>query len=179
MSSILVTAPHSLCFRDATHRDCDISAFLASHHLVNQLNGTNVKYFPSNHHRSEFDLNRESSRSTEYRQKITDSLSDAALLIDVHSFPRKWFGPDVDVVILDNPPNTWYAQDLYAIMKRNNISVALIDGSEINDIIIEARSANIPAIIIEYREVLPTKTINQINDSVIEWVNLMFNKLRE
>lgn len=179
MSSLIITAPHSLCFITSPYRNCDTAAFLASHRLIDQLadfpNIPTIKYFPSNHHRSEVDLNRAISRQTDYRKNISENLSNAVLLIDVHSFNRKGFGPDVDVVVLDNVPSTWYGKKLYDLMKNHNISVAYISGSEVNDITEEARHRGIPAILIEYGEFIPQGTIDQINNSVIEWINLMLS----
>ena len=102
-------------------------------------------------------------------------MSDAFLLLDIHSFNRKGFGPDVDVIVLDNVPGTWYGKKLYDIMKSYLISVAYIAGSDVNDITQEARYMGIPAIIIEYGEFIPITTIDQINKSVIEWIHLMLN----
>lgn len=185
MSSLIITAPHSLCFINTPYRNCDTAAFLASHRLVDQLsisgfmNGSigmspiQIKYYPSTHHRSEIDLNRAESRECDYRKNLSENMSDAFLLIDIHSFERNGYGQDVDVVILDDVPRTDYGEKLYDMMKARNISVAYIKGWKINDITEEARHRGIPAIIIEYMELISKDTIDQINNVVVEWTHSM------
>jgi hypothetical protein len=175
MTSLIITAPHSLCSASLPYRNCDTVSLIASSRLFRQIysmnTGLQIKYFPSNHHRDEFDLNRYESRNTDYRKNISNNLSDAILLIDIHSFEKKGFGSDVDVVLLDDYPMTQYSKLLYDIMKSNNISVAYLEGDpKINDIEEEARSRNIPAILIEYMETIPISTIDNINNSIIEWI---------
>lgn len=175
MNSLIITAPHSLCFIKSPIRDCDTIAFRASNQLVNQLNGFLVKYYPSTHLRSEIDLNRPEARNTDYREILSNNMSDCALLIDIHSFSRAGFGPDVDVVILDDVPGTIYGKRLYEIMRFHGISVAYMNGApEINDIVEEARSRGIPAILIEYMESISRETIDQINNAIIEWIHTIF-----
>jgi hypothetical protein len=96
-----------------------MAAFRASHDLIEQLRGSNfqIKHFPSTNHRSEVDLNRREARNTDYRRNLTHNMSDAFLLIDIHSFEKAGYGPDVDVVILDDVPKTEYGRKLYDIIK--------------------------------------------------------------
>lgn len=200
--SIIITAPHSLCY-DLSYRNCDSASLVASQRLAELLYkfGVQIKYFPANYHRSEIDLNRLEARNTDYRQSLTSTLEDSALLIDVHSFPYGAFnvnqairinvgvgyndnsdnerdvksGSSINVAVLDNLPGTWEGNLLYEIMVNHNIPVGYYYGGQENDIVTEARSVGLRSIIIEYGEFLSLDYIDSINLAVLEWVGTIMD----
>lgn len=179
MTCIIITAPHSLCSvsYNSSHHHCDTLSYLASNNLASyRFDGFDTFYFPASEPRPQIDLNRDNSRSTLYRQNISRILKDSCLLIDVHSAPRKTFGPDVDLVVLDNYPGTWYGKLLYNILIEKKISAAYILGANYNDITEEARHNGIPSIILEYSESLEIISIDTINKVIIIWINQMIHR---
>lgn len=175
--ALVVTAPHSVCFPQLQYRHCDTVAYLASSRLVKLCSqDTYTKYFPSDTPRWVTDLNRPIAANTKYRQQVRNALNEAKLLIDVHSAPRGVYGTDADLVILDNEPETWYGHTLFDIVKHNSISVAYRLGAKYNDITEEARRHGVPAILLEYGEFLDTPAIDQINQSICEWVRFMLSR---
>lgn len=177
MTSLVITAPHSLCDHRIPHRNCDRVAFLASDHLASQqFNGSAIQYFPANHHRNKIDLNRSIAKNTDYRQRLSKALDNTRLLIDVHSAPRNGYEINADLIILDNHPGTWYGKLLYETLKDQGISVGYLFGANYNDITEEARNKNIPAILLEYGEYLTPEQINKINQALKVWIEYMLSK---
>lgn len=175
MSTLVVTSPHSLCYHQVNGRQCDLLAHLAASRLLLQLDrdGT-VQYFPGTQPRFEIDLNRSGSRGTEYRATLSQSLDNyhPQLLIDIHSFPSGEF-EGVDIAVVDNQPGTWYGRSLFQTLSKllPKSKVGYFEGSEINDIVIEARGKGIPAILVEYREDLNIDQIDSITRVMTKWIN--------
>lgn len=91
------------------------------------------------------------------------------LLIDVHSYPKGAFN-NSEIAVLDNVPGTWYGRLLFDLLVRDGLSAAYFYGSDVNDIVIEARARGIPAVLLEYQEEL---TIDQINRLILPWIYYM------
>jgi hypothetical protein len=174
---LIITSPHSFCLPNIPYRHCDTVAYAAATDLIKFGFGkATFKYFPSTYPRWQLDLNRAVSYNSDYRRNVRAEFPYAKLLVDVHSFPRKAYGPDVDLVVLDNVPGTWYGKQLYKLLVSNNISVAYIPGSTINDITEDARHNDIPAILLEYGEFLNLTQIDHINQVVRPWIVQMLAK---
>jgi len=169
---IIVTSPHSFCL-SRTERDCDRVAHLAASRLLALLPG--ALYFPAPLPRTQIDLNRSSSRGTEYREAISNALGELAasanspLLLDIHSFSKEAFD-EVSVMILDNVLGTDYGRRLAQMLNEAGINTGYLYGNSDNDIVIEARSKVVPAILIEYNESLGLEKIDQINRVIAEWI---------
>lgn len=181
MVNIIITAPHSNCLsfeQEEIQRTCDkVSGFAASSLRSSILEKTSHKVIElqSDTHRSISDLNRYNARRTEFRKKVTSLMDDASVLLDVHSFPNERFGGN-EFVILDNLPGTSYGKKIDQLMI--NVRSLLLDGIpsapskfEGNDIVSEARSRGLTAILFEYNESLSQSRIHEINDLITtKWI---------
>lgn len=183
MFNVIVTAPHSLCVDDIEERHCDRVAYFAASNLVSMFSNIySMSFFPSNTLRSDIDLNRFPSRETSYRQSILSNLlnsQNADLVLDVHSFPRGGFSgtgeEDSEITILDETPGTWYGKLLYEILSQKGIDVSYLLGDR-NDIVTLAREYGIPAILIEYSELLNSERIKEINLAIGYYIELIRRK---
>ncbi len=172
---IIITVPHSLCFDNVNFRHCDFLAKRAAQSL-NGIIPYNKILLLGSILREHSDLNRKESRSTNYRKHLTSILSNITngILIDVHSFFEGEHNNN-DVVILDDPPKTKYSSQLYQLLKQKGLKTEYFEGKD-NDIIKEARSYGLKAVLIEYHEDRP-KNINKINQVVLSWLNLIKNDI--
>lgn len=89
---VLITVPHGACFT-REFRDCDTRAFEAAKMLEKILKKANVNVLVvanTNIPRSQVDMNRLISRSTQWRQTLTKILRTQSFdyIIDMHSFPN-------------------------------------------------------------------------------------------
>lgn len=175
-NSIVITAPHSLCPADYTHeknkqnRQCDIAAgkiglFLAEQFSKN-IRDKNIIFLAANVKREKIDLNRANSRKSEYRKKLNNCLVNCSFIIDVHSFPNyyleeagdiNFFKKDElpqDIVIISGMNNTdkQMANDLYNLLKNNNVHTRLITHLKVNDILNNANEYNKNGILLEFNE---------------------------
>lgn len=185
----IITAPHSLCRGDIPSRHCDEISETAARSLYNKID-TDTAIFLADQFRGDIDLNRPISRDTGYRQEVTDLMREInqkkqlGFLIDVHSFPDEEHG-DVAISILDNTPGTAYSLTLAYMLdqagipsnyRRGQIPVSLVKG---NDLVNEARSRGLFAVLIEYSEKLDRDTIDQINDIIHSWLKVEIDVRRK
>lgn len=171
--SIVITTPHSFCVHGINERHCDLNAENAAVSLLRILRTSKYStvYLPADQPRFQVDLNRPESRDTRFRQSLGKILNNnPALLLDIHSFPYDTFERDYDVVIIDNPPTTEYSVSLKDRLLNHNINVGYITGNSDNDIVIEARSKNVFAMLIEYSEILNISDLNIINGVIADWI---------
>lgn len=159
---IVLTAPHSFCLNTRV-RTCDLlsrPASLAIYKQLTSLGIPTVLFLPSTP-REFCDLNRYWCRGLFYRRLITNFLTTnrdyIGALFDIHSFPA-------------NTPtyNQGNVTLLYDVTRKdlllNNIlikkfddyhvKVKSLEGSYMNDIVLESTSYDIPSILIEFKESL-------------------------
>jgi predicted N-formylglutamate amidohydrolase len=176
--SVLITVPHAVCQESEYAHQCDY----ASSHCAQVLDLSLTKKVRTltvigDVWRPILDLNRIESRSSPFRQKITRLLKsgDVSLLLDIHSYPVYYsdFG-DAEITLLDDnvTRNSFelYSVSLLSLLRSEGISVNLLRGAN-NDIQIEAKELGVKALLIEFREDLPSRgsRLKQICDVISEW----------
>lgn len=170
---VIITVPHSKCVVDAKCRTCDRRAAEFARLLFNNLQKHNIDTikYESDTYRFCMDLNREISRHTAWRQQIKEKVEQFkktkqfVFVFDCHSFPHNYdFGENIDVALLDHNIIHNKTVQLFNMIKNKNINVAILHGSQLNDIIWTIQQANIYAILIEVHENHNQFTIEQLED---------------
>jgi hypothetical protein len=183
--SVIVTVPHAVCLNRLA-RDCDRVAEKAARHLVSVLKetGKNVELFVGDVYRARGDLNRRPTRSTtKFRRQVSEAINNASkiqssggvlLLLDVHSFPdSETWGFDRDrsfeLVVLDLMPGSdrWRESLVKRLRREYGVDVGYVVGSQENDIMLEARTAGLPAILLEFNESLNDDRISAIARALV------------
>lgn len=177
MNKIIVTSPHRLC-KIKNIRDCDKVAGLASDIITNKLNAISgrvgVVDIKGNEYRADHDLNREKSRSTDFRKTLKKTLAaskgiEKCILLDVHSFPDYYFDEAGDINFFkkgETPPDivimtgnldkigkdrTSISYELFLCLK-NNYNVKIISDIRVLDILNESSEHGIPGVLLEFNE---------------------------
>lgn len=120
------------------------------------------------------DYNRREARQSAYRQRLARAMSEANVLLDVHSFdaaedfdlPAQ---SNVELVILDLAQSAWspLALALAESAAELGFVVALLLGADeqdanANDVLIEARQAALPAALLEVRSDLAPRRLRAL-----------------
>lgn len=174
---VLLTVPHSRC-PVSRWRVCDLNAENAA---VRLRAAPHPRWSYEMHRspdvlRETMDFNRPQSWNTSFRRAIRARLRDAAVVLDMHSFPRGSFTgeEDADVVVLDNTPGTEYGAALARSIAAHGVRAAHMMGDpDKNTITQEARDAGVPAVLIEYGEHLDDATVDRANAGVHRWLERM------
>lgn len=183
-TEVVETTPHSYCIPGDNPQDhkCDLSAGISGKILQDELMDTDipVKRFPSDTHRSVYDLNREPSRETKYRKDVASYVKGKVTtteretwVIDVHSFPSGYpdFG-DREVALLifkdqmRNPRNSL----LVEYLKVGKIDYGIYDASPLNDIMRTSIEMGAYSIVIEMNEKLSKSRVTYIMEIVARWI---------
>jgi len=178
--SVIVTVPHAVCLNTFV-RDCDRVAEKAARYLVRVLQqaGKHVDLFVGDVYRARGDLNRRPTRSTRFRRNISEMINDLSkssggLLVDVHSFPdSETWGFDRDrsfeLVVLDLMPGAdrWRESLVKRLRREYGVDVGYVMGSQENDIMLEARTAGLLAILLEFNESLNDDRISAIARALV------------
>lgn len=171
---VLVTAPHAVCL-NVLLRDCDRVSEMAARFIAESLKSQElaVETFIGDLYRPKGDLNRRSTRATSYRRALTQSMQlKPCVVLDIHSFPsseswREGTKSMIEVVILDNEPGqTTWVKTLVLYLKGKGVATESFVGATSNDVVTEARSYGIPAVLIEFHEGLSQDRIHQISSWV-------------
>ena len=174
LPTLLITSPHAKCDLLHPKRTCDLAASLAGQTMSEEAEkcGLEYFYFPADVYRSQHDLNRKPSRTTNYRQKelkqIKKLSNQNSLLLDIHSFPNYYMDEAGDInffrkgetppeiVLIQGPLNIYRNRKLtnllYSILSKRGIRVKILGGISVNDILNQSAEHNIPGILIEYNE---------------------------
>ena len=165
---------HIVC-KDKINRDCDTVAEIASDIITYILKGLSIK---GNHHRSNFDLNRDSARNTEYRKSLDLIFSlykKNSIVLDIHSFPNYYMDIAGDInffkkneiapdIVLMTGSNDFYkgvsiSQSLFNGLKYK-YKVKIISNVDVLDILNQANKYKLGGILLEFNE----KYKNNIKD---------------
>jgi len=172
MSTLIITSPHMLCPLDKK-RKCDLAASISADTLCSEIkrHKINYVYLPGDQYRANYDLNRSSSRKTEFRQTLSNIFllfRNNALTIDVHSFPNYWVkeAKDInffkeneippDIVVLEGKLNTYdnvnLSETFLSCLQKAGLNSKIIRGIKVNDIMNESSDHNIPSVLFEFNE---------------------------
>lgn len=123
--------------------------------------------------RDYLDLNREVSRDSPFRQELRDLLVKHPLFIlDIHSFPADQPGEfkDSDVALgSENYELEPYLIDMVDYLHDKDIN-AIAVGNIICDIVVEAKTYDIPSYLIEFNEGVDREKREQIIGWIIEYL---------
>jgi hypothetical protein len=165
MTHIIITVPHGKCRDNTLVRQCDERANEAADALAALLPSAAVYRAPT--YRSEGDLNRPTTRNTEWRRAIQTDVADAhargqrVVLFDIHSFPNssKSFGVlplenlVPQLVLLDNDASFPHANLARLIGSATSVRLVLAHvGADSNDIVSQAHAAGADAMLWEFNE---------------------------
>lgn len=190
---VILTVPHETCIDHIDHY-CDYYANKLAMSLKNVLfKKYDITIVHGNINRLQIDLNRIQSRNTKFREKIREIVNQFNIknksnniiyIIDCHSFPFEKSGEydfatdevkDPQTTILyDTAIERKYANILESILRTKNINVTNLPGIH-NDIIdefsnIHKHDLHIIPILIEVREDLTNKQLNDVANSVDQWI---------
>lgn len=186
--SIIITSPHSLC-KPSKERTCDLAAKRAATSICSilQLKHQKWLYFPSIELREQHDLNRSSSRSTQYRttvRNVMKSTSPGTLLLDIHSFPNEYLDEAGDInffkkgekppefVIMEGSNDVFHGTKLSQLLcnnlKRLGVDCKIVSGVKVLDILNEAAEFKICGVLLEFNEDLQQKRMDLICSWIID-----------
>lgn len=197
---IILTTPHETCIDHINHY-CDYYANKLAMTLkhIFLFKKYNIKILHGNINRTRIDLNRIQSRNTQFRKKLREIVDNFNIktdshniiyIIDCHSFPFEKNGNTFSTNDVKNPQTTIlydtdieekYANILKTILQKKNIDVTNLPGIH-NDIIdefsnIHKHNLHIIPILIEVREDLTDIQLNDIADSINEWIIIINENL--
>lgn len=180
MNGVIITVPHSLCFKSSSSDDshtCDYAAESSARIIFENLE-TPHKYLELNNvPRYEYDMNRFESRKTKFRKEIRKKFKEADYLFDIHSFPRMKKEPFInDVYVIDdtNPP-TKLSYNLVDYLTDLGYRCKLYNGSGVNDITNEAKENGLQAILIEISEDLSHNNRVKLCKQISLFINMRLN----
>jgi hypothetical protein len=170
---IILTVPHATGENDKEHTYDKIAKDVAVE-LDKKLKekGIEVETIIGNIERTDIDLNRPESRDTEFRNKISNAITEDAFLIDVHSFP-----PDdpsnapFDVVVYDIPVDRddIYVADILFILNKVGLVAGYHKAYTRDDIVMQMLSEGANAVLLEFNENIEGK-IEMIVELVAEGI---------
>lgn len=181
----VITVPHAYCTLLIKHRHCDRVALTAAIEITKQLTKKHVPFelFISNRLRSEVDMNRRVSRSTEFREQITSYLTKHKPLfhLDVHSYPsiamERRDGPPYyerqnEIYLLDGQDDgeTTYTKSFREYLSNHMNKTYKTYAGGANDIQIQFRKALVPSILIEVNEEISAKQLTQLAQGIALWI---------
>lgn len=183
-TEVVETTPHSYCIPGdtTTEHKCDFSAGISGKILQDELvdTGIPVKWFPSDTHRSIYDMNREPSRETKYRKDVASYVAGEVAtpgretwVIDVHSFPPEYTGfenHEVALLIFTNQMRNPRNSLLVEYLKVGKIDYGIYEASPLNDIMKTSIAMGAYSILIELNERLTKPRITYIMEIVARWI---------
>jgi len=181
---VIITAPHAQCNNNNPIRNCDILAKNAANILYSYIKCQKCLLI-GNRYRSDIDLNRPVSRQTDFRLKLTSTITNIMkdnyrpiFLLDVHSFPTEIYG-NYEVIILDNTKypdsNNTYTYRLCSILHEAGIICTKYQGIPQNDIVAEGNYYHLLAPLIEFHETLTIPRVHYICTIISQWINTELN----
>jgi len=155
----IVTVPHAACpprqLTPENAHPCDLAAPEAAEALAAALAVPPSRVISGTIPRDIVDMNRPQGRyllreRSDLRRLIKGEGKERVVVIDVHSYDgdAPWHVEGATVAVLDSPPFQAWGYTLAATIP-NCIHV---EGSMQNDIIVSAKEAGVPAILVEYLE---------------------------
>lgn len=169
--SVVITVPHSMCNTNVHERHCDSMAEDAAVSLY-QMIPYEKHIMLADEYRYDIDLNRDVSRNTDFRKRISELIripNKFVLVLDIHSFDEGY--ADGEIVILTGMTcRTGYIQRLYENLRHNHVNVKIFDTLKSNDIYHEASLLNLFCVLIEYSEYLQYDRLKFINEIITSWI---------
>lgn len=162
---LVITVPHDKCKPSNTpeQRNCDIVAKHVADRIYNQLSTIiPIQIHHADIYREDGDLNRIETFNTKWRKNISENIKPGDILLDIHSFPNtiQSFGTIngiiPKIVLLDMDDNH---QQICDDVKTNIPLTKYMTGSEKNDIVQDALSRGVDAMLWEFNE----ETINDMD----------------
>lgn len=176
--NIVITVPHAICVGDNKHHFCDSTAVMNAgilYNLITRLTDNKVYMYTADTWRYECDENRSPCRDKPFRRLIDSKINSKSILLDIHSFPKYGFSSvsypdDSDIVLLYLGSIDTYTQSLCDRLKRNNVNVRALPGSNKNDILYTSALKIFYGILIEFNESLTLEESSVICGIITEWV---------
>jgi hypothetical protein len=182
---IVLTVPHAVAplwpgVRDDDHHESDVLAERASIALEAALQRTQIptRRFVAQVPRIVCDLNRNWCRQEGFRPAVTELLGrrkQKMLLLDIHSFPA--FHMALDFYIIYEPASSTrskrLAASLCAAIQRDTESSCHMFPGDGNDIIAEADSLGVPALLLEFNETLSNEQLEAITAAIASWAETL------
>jgi hypothetical protein len=182
--TVLLTVPHATCpprsdtdawWRTGNHA-CDFGAPPAAVSLEAALVkcGRKVEVLSSPVARTTTDMNRSWSRDSEWRKHLAARMRNPPIdcLIDVHSFPPEHepFGGS-DIMVMSYAPEAPWQPELVRYMRDHTASkIGYIVQENANDIIRDAHSHGVPAVLIEFSEGLTPAQLAAVTRAIAAFV---------
>lgn len=178
---ILITVPHRCVIFRWIDQGCDKRTSWIGRTIAAVIPRT--KLFVNSTPRFMCDLNRVTCRDVLMRTRLRSALQqDASLLLDVHSFPRGAFSksPTLDMGLMFQLGGNWLATSLVTFLRRCTSLKCQIFTPPIshNDILEEARSLGVPALLLEFADDLPDRQIRDAAKCVAQWIVEIAPRLR-
>lgn len=177
MNGVIITVPHSLCFKTRSDDDshtCDYAAESSARIIFDNLKTPDKYIVLNNIPRYECDMNRFESRKTNFRKEIRRKFKEANYLFDIHSFPEMKKEPFInDVYVIDdtNPP-TKLSHNLVDYLIDSGYRCKLYNGSGVNDITNEAKENGLQAVLIEISEDLSYNIRVKLCKQISSFINM-------
>lgn len=172
---VVVVAPHSLCNPKLKYRHCDRVAREAAIDLYQKL-PYDGKLFLSNVYREKLDLNRSPSRKSPFRHELSKyigTVSDGVqkmYVLDVHSFPEGEYQDRQIAIVNNDMKRNLCAKRLFHYLQDDGFDVEYFEGTDVNDIHIEALKHGHPSVLIEFNENLTPNQIQDLTQSITNWL---------
>jgi hypothetical protein len=131
---ILITVPHSVCIKNASDqykRNCDTNALNAATIMASIMknNHINFKMLVSDVFRPMLDANRIASRNvSKMRNELSNLISTANLVIDVHSFPHSLKSSVEIFFLFINLDQFLIEKSIVDNLKKHSITCKVIQG---------------------------------------------------
>jgi len=171
---IIITVPHAVCERDSDtiNHSCDLVALDTAQYLQKALGKKRALLIVGHINRRISDLNRKSSRFTDFRQDIRDCFHDNLIVLDVHSFPpkttRKYDGAHV-AIGTNSYSFEHYVRNLTDYILLNGIYTFAVNNLT-TDIITEAKDNDVAeAYLLEFNEKIKKSYRYHICDVIADY----------
>lgn len=172
---ILITAPHSLCNTKTTVRSCDLVANSVSDKLSFEFTKNKIDniVLKSDILREKLDLNREVSSNSVFHINLSKIIKDnkIKMCLDIHSFPNlDPLNKQKDIYLLVHEKTDLVKNFINYLQSNLNVSIFWgkskysknyeVEGT--NFILDRMHENNIPAILIEFYELIDIKKLDEI-----------------
>ena len=140
MVPLIITSPHVCPNLNVLDPSCDVNSLMYAKLIAKSIRSSIL--IRSRTKRSSCDNNRHMCRSTHMRRRLRSEMKKMTpnyVVLDVHSYPRGSFDfiRKPNVVLLDIY-NSFLVKLLYRALKKHKVNVIILNGSLVNDIVVEA-----------------------------------------
>ncbi len=188
--SVVISVPHGKCV-DEVYRDCDQRAYDAAMMLEKKLGEYQISTIVhvATDLRAEYDNNRAPARSKKWREDLRSiwKKEKPSYHVDMHSFVTiinplyKCDFTAYQICVLDDvhhPSSLALTRELIA----SGLKSCLVEGTEVNDIMMEARELDIQSIMIENNENKETYSNSELQTAMsvlARWLRNEINKQKK